>query len=131
MRKDIKILLADDEEDFRKPLSFWLESKGYSVDCAENGEIAIKIIQDNIPAIVLLDLNMPVLDGLGTLKRIREFNKDLPVIIISAYVDDPRVREANAYGISGVFYKGKDFKDWLSLLETALRMHKKLKKNNK
>ncbi|MCX5701896.1 MAG: response regulator [Candidatus Omnitrophica bacterium] len=131
MRKDIKIMLADDEEDFRKPLSFWLESKGYSVDCAENGEIAIKMIQENTPNIVLLDLNMPVLDGLGTLKRIREFNKDLPVIIISAYVDDPRVREANAYGISGVFYKGKDFKDWLSLLETALRMHKKLKKNNK
>jgi len=130
MRKDIKILLVDDEEDFRKPLSFWLESKGYLVDCADNGEMAIKMIQENTPNIVLLDLNMPVLDGLGALKRIREFNKDLPVIIISAYVDDPRVREANAYGISGVFYKGKDFKDWLSLLETALRMHKKLKKNN-
>jgi two-component system response regulator (stage 0 sporulation protein F) len=131
MNKNIKILLTDDEEDFRKTMKFWLESKGYSVDCADNGEIAVRMIQEATPNIVFLDLNMPVLDGLQTLKKIREFNKDLPVIIISAYADDPRLREANSYGISGVFYKGKDFKEWLSLLETALRMHKKLKKDTK
>ncbi|MFH1640934.1 MAG: response regulator [Candidatus Omnitrophota bacterium] len=128
MRKDIKILLADDEEDFRATMKFWLESKGYTVSAAVNGQVAVQMLQESTPDIVFLDLNMPVLDGLQTLKKIREVNKDVPVIIISAYADDPRVSEANAYGISGVFYKGKDFKEWLSLLETALRMHKKLKK---
>jgi len=127
-KEGIKILLVDDEADFAQSMTSWLESKGYAVRVASNGEIAIAMIKEDAPDIVFMDLNMPVMDGLEALKRIREFNKDLPVIIISAYAEDLRLREANSYGISGVFYKGKDLKEWLSLLETALRTHKKLKK---
>jgi DNA-binding NarL/FixJ family response regulator len=68
------------------------------------------------------------MSGAETLKRIREFNKDLPVIIISAHLDDERAKEANSYGVSGVFYKESDFSEGLTLLETVLRTHKKLKK---
>jgi hypothetical protein len=52
----------------------------------------------------------------------------VPVIIISAYVDDRKAKEAMELGISGVFYKGKEFQEGLSLLETTLRTHKQLKK---
>ena len=62
------------------------------------------------------------------MKEIRRFNKDVPVIIISAYVDDKRAKAAMQEGISGVFYKGKDFSEGLVLLEAALKTHKKLKK---
>ncbi|MBU1125144.1 MAG: response regulator, partial [Candidatus Omnitrophica bacterium] len=59
---------------------------------------------------------------------IREFNKEVPIIVISAYVDDPHVKEAMKYGVSGVFNKGKDFEEGLALLEVALKIHRGLRK---
>jgi CheY-like chemotaxis protein len=128
MESEIKVLLVDDEEDFRKLLAFWLKSRGYSVITASNGEEALKLAREQSPDLVFMDLNMPVMDGTDALKHLREFNKDVPVIIISAYVDDRKAKEAMELGISGVFYKGKDFQEGLSLLEAALRTHKQLKK---
>jgi CheY-like chemotaxis protein len=128
MEEKIKVLLVEDEDDFRDLMSFWLKSKGYEVLEAKNGEKGVELVKEKSPDIVFLDLNMPVMDGSAALKKIREFNKDVPVIIISAYVDDRRAKEAIESGISGVFYKGKDFQEGLTLLETALRTHKQLKK---
>lgn len=128
MDKVIRALIVDDEADFRQLMTFWLESKGYVVISAANGQQAIAMVRNDNPDIIFLDLNMPVMDGIAALKQIREFNKTIPIIFISAYVDDKRVNEAMAYGISGVFYKGKDFQEGLSLLEAALRTHKELKK---
>ena len=128
MEKNIKVLVVDDEADFREVMMFWLESKGYSVIKASDGEGAIRLVKEEEPDIIFLDLNMPVMDGVEALKKIREFNTAIPVIFISAYVDDKRVNEAIDYGVSGVFYKGKDFQEGLALLESVLRTHKKLKK---
>jgi len=126
--KKIKCLLVDDESDFREIMSFWLTSKGYDVVEAQEGQTAVKLAQEQNPDIIFMDLNMPLMDGVSALKSIREFNKDVPVIVISAYIDDRKAKDAMDYGISGVFYKGKDFKEGLSLLEAALRTHKQLKK---
>jgi two-component system response regulator (stage 0 sporulation protein F) len=127
MSREIKVLVVDDEADFRELMTIWLKSKGYSVISASNGQIAVQLVKEESPDIVFLDLNMPIMNGIEALKRIREFNKDIPVVIISAYVDERGAKEASAYGISGVFYKGTDFEEGLSLLESALRTHKKLK----
>jgi len=126
MDRKIKVLLVDDEPDFTTPMAFWLEGKGYEVSVAANGERAVKLIKEDAPDIVFMDLNMPVMDGVETVKRIRKFNKEIPLIVISAYLDDERVQDVGPYGISGVFYKGADFKEGLNLLESALRTHKKL-----
>lgn len=125
---DTKVLVADDEADFRQLITFWLQSKGYSVIVAANGEEAIKLLEKEKPDIIFMDLRMPVMDGIEAIRRIRESNKEIPIIVISAYVDDPKAKEAISYGISGVFYKGKEFEEGLSLLEVALRTHKQLKK---
>ncbi len=125
--KEIKILLIDDEKDFTDPLGFWFKSKGYSVIVASSGEDGIRMIKENSPDIVFLDLNMPVMDGADTLKKIREFDKNIPVIMVSAHVADPKISKAASYGVSGVFYKGIDFSEIISLLEVTLRTHKKLK----
>ncbi len=127
MKKGIKVLVVDDQGDFRQLMSFWLKSKGYSVITASDGKAAIQQVKENAPDILFLDLHMPVMDGIETLKKIREFNKELPVIVISAYVQDPGVKEVLSYGISGVFYKSKNFEEALLLLESALRTHKKFK----
>ena len=126
MDKKISVLLVDDEADFTTPMAFWLESKGYAVEAAPEGKTAIKMIKKQPPDIIFLDLNMPVMNGPQTLKKIRRFNKELPVIIISAYLDDSSVNDLRPLGISGVFYKGADFQDGLALLESVLRTHKKL-----
>ncbi len=125
--KNIKIVMVDDEADFRQLMTFWLESKGYSIKAASNGQEGVALVQAENPDIIFMDLRMPVMDGAETIRRIREFNKDVPIIIISAYVDDPKIKEAMPYVISGVFYKGKDFAEGLSLFESVLRTHKKLK----
>ena len=126
--KKIRILLVDDEKDFRELMTFWLQSRGYTVITASNGADAVSLARQENPDIIFMDLNMPVMDGTDALKQIRGFNKDVPVIIISAFVDDLRAKEAMRTGISGVFYKGKDFQEGLALLESALHTHKKLKK---
>jgi two-component system response regulator AtoC len=70
---------------------------------------------------------MPVMDGVQTLKNIRQLNKDIPVIVITAYASDEKVTEAEKYGISGLFYKYKDLSESANLIETVLRRHKGLK----
>ena len=129
MGKNITVLLVDDQDDFRQLMTFWLKSKGYSVIAASDGKTAIRLVKEKKPDILFLDLKMPVMGGMETLKKIRKFNKDMPTIVISAYVDDPDAKDIMAYGISGIFYKGKNFEEALSLLESALRTHKKLKKS--
>lgn len=128
-KKGIKVLVVDDEDDYRQLMVFWLQSKGYNALPASNGESAVRLVKGENPDIIFMDLRMPVMDGPKTIAAIREFNKDVPIIIISAYLDDSKIREATvAPGIAGVFYKGKDFSQSLILLESALRTHKKLKK---
>ena len=122
-----KIIVVDDEEDFLFTMEYWLKSKDYEVKAATNGLKALDLAKTFNPDLILLDVNMPGIDGIETLKRIREFNKEVPVIIITAYVGEERVNEASAYKISGLFYKDKDFKEGLSMLESVLRTHKKLK----
>ena len=53
---------------------------------------------------------MPGIDGVETLKRLREFNSEVPVIIITAFIGAERVADVSEYDISGLFYKDKDFK---------------------
>ena len=125
MDGETKILLVDDEADFTRPMAAWLCSEGYGVSVAGDGGTAIALIKENPPDIVFLDLKMPGMDGSEVLKSIRGFNKDIPIIIITAYVDDPKIQQMSEHGISGVFYKGDDFIEGLSLIKSVLRLKKK------
>ena len=128
MNKEIRILLVDDESDFTESMSFWFKSKGYSVTSVSNGKDALKTIKENPPDIVFLDIIMPNIDGLAVLKMIREFNKTLPVIMMSAYLQGSEgEREEDLRGSSGVFYKDEGFSKALALLESALSTDEKLK----
>jgi CheY-like chemotaxis protein len=127
-KQKIKILIVDDEADFRQLLKFWLESKGYAVVTADNGEESLKKTKEENPDLIFMDLRMPVMDGVEAIKQIRQFNQEVPIIVISAFVEDPKVKEVLDYNISGEFYKGEEFDKSLVLLESVLRTHKKLKK---
>ncbi len=80
-----KILVVDDETNIRLLLKEELTDEGYEVITAENGEEALKMIKENKPDLFTLDIKMPGEDGLSILRKIREIDYDLPVIICSAY----------------------------------------------
>ena len=83
---DIKILLVDDEPDLLELLRYNLIRDGYTVFTAANGELALNVAAEVRPHLVVLDVRMPVLDGIETCKRLRDNRDttDLPVIMLTA-----------------------------------------------
>lgn len=79
-----KILIVDDERPIREMLRKFLTKKGYEVFDADNGEDAVRIVREQSPYIVLLDIRMPKESGLEILKKVKEINKDIGVIMITA-----------------------------------------------
>jgi two-component system, cell cycle response regulator DivK len=81
------VLIAEDNPVNRELLRELLENRGYAVLEACNGEEALAVVEQARPDILLLDIGMPVLDGFGTIKKIRENLgfKSLPVLAVTAY----------------------------------------------
>ena len=130
MEEKIHILLVDDQPDYVEPMAFWLRTKGYDVSIAPNGEEGIKIIKDKNPHIVFLDLKMPVMDGIETLRHIREFNDKIPVIMVTAYPEQQKYEEAQKLGISGFFAKDVDFEELRSTIDFTVKSYKKILEKN-
>ncbi len=125
--KQISVLLVDDEGDFIEPIAFWLKSRGYAVFTCRNGKDAVERIKSEPPDICFMDINMPVMDGLDALQNIREFNKDLPVIMVTAaFGSDEKITRAKELGISGFFAKNYTFDQLVQMIQVTLRTHKKL-----
>ena len=117
-----RILIADDEAGIRSLLRRVLERDGFEVVEATNGREAFELINEFDMAVVLLDLHMPVMDGLRTLQAIRadERTRTLPVILITARsdVDLGGIRGPNN---RGVFRKPVDAAELIKTLEAALK----------
>jgi DNA-binding response OmpR family regulator len=80
-----RVLIVDDEKNIRLTLSQALSSLAVEVDTAEDGQQALSKVQENGFALVLLDLQMPGIDGLEVLRRLRDERPEIPVIIITAH----------------------------------------------
>lgn len=80
-----RILVVDDDEDIRLLYKEVLQEEGYEVELARGGEEALEKLGKSKPDLVTLDLKMRGMGGLEVLERIREHDKDLPVIICTAY----------------------------------------------
>lgn len=91
MKKNkIKILIVDDEPDIIEILKFNLENEGYTVISAENGKVALKLADEHIPQLIILDLMMPIMDGIEACERLRmdkKFNNTL-IMFLSARGED-------------------------------------------
>ena len=124
--KDIRILLVDDEDGFRRPMEFWLKAKGYQVVGVDNGADALTQIERERPMIVYLDMKMPGMNGIETLAKIRENDKTLPVIMITAHGTPNDMKAAEALGVSGFFMKDDDFASAAKLIVIALETSKVL-----
>lgn len=106
-----RLLLVDDEEEFLKAMRIRLVTWGYDVLTATNGKEAIRIVKERAPDVVILDIMMPEMDGVETLCQIREFNKKIPVLMLTAYGDEEKIKKTVGLEISGFIPKwGKSSK---------------------
>ena len=96
---DETILIAEDEPSIRKSLEARLAENGYLVRAAANGAAAVKMVCEERPDLVLMDVMMPVLDGYEACAAIREFDRELPVVFLSALDrDEDQIRGLEAGG---------------------------------
>lgn len=96
--KGIKLLIADDEQEFAATLVARLEIRNFVVRMVHSGYDALEAIDDEEPDVLLLDLKMPDMDGLEVLARLREHHKDLKVIILTGHGSFEAGREGMELG---------------------------------
>lgn len=121
VEKSINILLVDDDRDYSEIMGFWLKSKGHIVKSVSNGKEALEVLKEKNPDIVLLDIDMPEMDGMETLRHIREMNKEVPVIMVTAHGGQERIKKAESLGASGFFNKATDFSVAAALIQKTLK----------
>ena len=105
-----KILVVDDEPDLVIILSNFLSKEGFKVYTAHTGQQAIEKIKNNPIDLVLLDIAMPVMDGIETLKQIKKIKPEVNVIMITGYRDAEKVVQAFRLGAYDCLFKPFDFK---------------------
>jgi len=96
------ILITDDDRDCRETLRDIVEPQGYRTVLATCGEEAVEIVQAQLIHAVLLDMHMPTLTGLDTLRLVRQINMLLPCILVTADATDGLIRQAlneHAYSV--------------------------------
>jgi DNA-binding NtrC family response regulator len=89
------LLITDDDPGFRETLRVIFEPKGFRTLLAGDGEEAIRIVHHEMVHVVLLDMHMPKLTGLETLRMLKEFRAMLPCILLSAQLDESTVEQAH------------------------------------
>lgn len=82
-----KILIADDEKDIATAIEIYLKAEGYDTETAENGQLALERVQAGGIDLVILDIMMPVMDGITAMAKIREFS-NIPIILLTAKSED-------------------------------------------
>jgi NarL family two-component system response regulator YdfI len=118
-----KILIVDDHLVVREGLKMILETdKRFSIiGEAENGRVAINLIDKLTPDVILLDLNMPVMSGLATLKALNAAQCLIPIIILTTYNEDDLMVNALALGAKGYLLKDTSRGDLFRTIESAIR----------
>jgi len=116
------ILLIDDESDLLRLWKLRLESNGYTVVTAESGEEGLAAFSAWKPDVVLTDLRMPGIDGMALFEAIRQQNKSIPVIIITAHGSIPEAVEATRQGVFSFLTKPIDGSALVQEVETALTL---------
>jgi len=114
-----KVLVVDDEDSIRSSLSLLLKSN-FTVCTAQDGQEALEVFDKESPDIVLLDLMMPRLDGIETLKRLRELNTVVPVIMLSAANTVKSAVQAMKLGALDYLNKPFDVEELTSLIIDTL-----------
>jgi DNA-binding NarL/FixJ family response regulator len=103
----IRVLIADDHPIVRQGLEIVINSQPDMslVGQAANGDEALLLFKETKPDVIIMDLKMPVKDGLSTIEEIKRTDKDIPVLVLTSFPDDAMVISAIQLGASGVMLK--------------------------
>jgi len=110
----IRILVIDDEKETCQLLKEFLTKKGYDVATVSEADKVIEIVKTSHPQLVLLDIRMPQKDGITLLKEIKEIDKEIGVIMVTAVRDEATAKKSLELGADGYITKPID----LNYLET-------------
>ena len=115
-----RILVIDDEQISREGVGEVLEEEGYEVALVADGQEAVALLSSFLPDLVLTDLQMPGLDGLGVLNHVKNIYPATPVIIFTADITIDAQRTAERLGVQDYINKPLDFTDLLMRVARAL-----------
>ncbi|MBW7455592.1 response regulator [Paenibacillus sepulcri] len=116
-----KVLIVDDQNGIRVLLMEVFSSEGYVTFQASNGKLALEIVRNDVPHLVLLDMKIPGMDGLEILKHIKAINKDIKVIMMTAYGELDMIKEATDHGALMHFTKPFDIDEMRMAVNLQLR----------
>lgn len=113
--KAAPVLIVEDDSTIREVMADALRDEGYEVALAQNGEEALTVVQRDQPGLILLDMRLPVLDGWGFARRLKELGLDVPIVIVTA-THNTEVW-AEEIGAVGFLAKPFDLTDLLDVVE--------------
>ena len=119
---EIKILLVDDEEFFVKCLMAYINKIGnLRADFAFNGEEALKLVENEVPDVIVLDLKMPGIDGIEVLRRVKKSYPDVQVIILTAYGSEKDKNDCLRLGAYKFLEKPFKIKELVQYIQCAYK----------
>ena len=119
MAEKTRVLIVDDDVLFIDSLSDILKEKGYEVGAVKSGKEALKKVEETPFDVVLLDMKMPVMNGVEAFKGIKKINPRIPVIMMTAFSVEEMIRDALNEGAYGVLRKPLDINKIIATIETA------------
>ena len=119
------ILICDDERDIVTALKIYLSAEGYTIHTAANGQEALSIVREKPISLVLMDVMMPVMDGITALSKLREFS-NIPVIMLTAKSED--ADKVIGLGVGADDYMTKPFSpiELIARVKSQLRRYERL-----
>ncbi|WP_353893196.1 response regulator [Proteinivorax hydrogeniformans] len=114
------VLITDDQFGIRRLLTEVIESRGINVLQASDGLEALEKLKNNAVDLMLLDMKMPNMDGLDTLKALKERNIDVDVIFMTAYGEEKLTVDAKGLGSNSHIFKPFDLEDVIEIVENHL-----------
>ncbi len=94
-----KILIIDDEIDICKAVTEFLFDAGYSTSYALTGNDGLEQVKKELPSLIILDIGLPGMDGIETLRLIREISASLPVVVLTANHDPDLIKKIMRFGV--------------------------------
>lgn len=115
------ILVTDDDTAFRDTVRCILEPRGFRMLTASNGEETLRIVSSESVHLCLLDMHMPRLSGLETMRRLRQLNVLLPCVLLSAAIDESIEQQARLIDVFSVLAKPVSQKDLTTTVDQVFQ----------
>ncbi len=121
---EINILLVDDEHDFASTLAERLSLRGFSVETASGGESALTLFDEKRPDVVIMDVRMPGINGLATLKKMKEIDSNVRVVLLTGHGSTKEGMEGMRLGACDFLRKPIDIDELISKLKSAMECNR-------